>query len=186
MNRHVLLTGGAGYIGSILAQRLVARGYDVTVLDRLYWGRGPLASVVDRIKVVCDDVRSFDLTMLQDVDAVVHMAGLSNDPTAEYNPTANWEMNALATERLAEGCRRYSVARLTYGASCSAYDGLLPDVIHDETAQVQPKGAYATSKYAGEQYLLRAADSQFCPVILRQGTVYGFSPRMRYDLVVNT
>ncbi len=186
MNRHVLVTGGGGYIGSVLVRKLLERDYRVTVLDRLYWGKAPLASVLDQIELVCADVRSFDLTRLQDVDAVVHLAGLSNDPTAEYNPEANWQMNAVATERLAEGCRRYGVPRLTYGASCSAYDGLSPEVVHDETAVVRPWGAYATSKVAGEQALLAAADARFAPVILRQGTVYGFSPRMRYDLVVNT
>src|SRR5436190_6320854 len=106
MNRHVLVTGGAGYIGSVLAQKLVDRGDRVTILDRLYWGRGPLAPLHDRINLICDDVRSFDEAILSDVDAVVHLAGLSNDPTAEYNPEANWEMNALATERLAKACAR--------------------------------------------------------------------------------
>jgi nucleoside-diphosphate-sugar epimerase len=186
MNRQILVTGGGGYIGSVLVRALLERGYKVTVLDRLYWGKGPLASVLDQISLICDDVRTFDPTILRDVDGVIHLAGLSNDPTAEYNPAANWEMNAVATQRLAAACRDYGVERLTYGASCSAYDGLPSDQVHDETAAIKPWGAYATSKVAGEQALIEAADSGFCPVILRQGTVYGFSPRMRYDLVVNT
>jgi len=115
----------------------------------------------------------------------VHLAGLSNDPTAEYNPEANWEMNAVATERLATLCRRAKIRRFTFGSSASIYDGL-GDGTFDESTKVAPRGAYSRSKFAAEQALLRLADSDFSPVILRQGTVYGYSARMRLDLVVNT
>jgi nucleoside-diphosphate-sugar epimerase len=182
----VLVTGGAGYIGAVLVPLLVARGYRVRVVDRLYWGSAPLAAVLDRIECVHADVRDLPPDVLDGVEAVVHLAGLSNDPTAEWAPEANWQMNALATERLAEACRRAGVRRLTYGSSCSLYDGLPPGRVHDERAELAPRGAYALSKKYGEDALLAAAGPDFCPVILRQATVYGFSPRMRYDLVVNT
>ena len=182
----ILVTGGAGYIGSVLVRLLLARGYRVRVADRLYWGSAPLAEVLDRIELVHADVRDLPPDALDGVDAVVHLAGLSNDPTAEWAPEANWEMNALATERLAELCRRARVRRLTFGSSCSLYDGLPPGPTYDETAELSPRGAYAMSKKYGEEALLAAAGPDFCPVILRQATVYGFSPRMRYDLVVNT
>jgi nucleoside-diphosphate-sugar epimerase len=182
----VLVTGGAGYIGAVLVPMLVARGYRVRVVDRFYWGTAPLAAVLDRVELVHADVRTLPTDALDGVDAVVHLAGLSNDPTAEWAPEANWQMNALATERLAEFCCRAGVRRLTYGSSCSIYDGLPPGKVYDENAEVQPRGAYATSKRYGEEALLAHAGSDFCPVILRQATVYGFSPRMRYDLVVNT
>src|SRR5215831_6884874 len=116
----VLVTGGAGYIGVVLCERLLEAGHEVRVLDRLYWGSKPIEHIIDRVELIHADVRDFDERALDGVDGVVHLAGLSNDPTAEYNPTANWEMNALATERLADACRRYAVPRLTYGASCSA------------------------------------------------------------------
>ncbi len=182
----VLVTGGAGYIGAVLVPMLVARGYRVRVVDRFYWGTAPLAAVLDRVELVHADVRALPADALDGVDAVVHLAGLSNDPTAEWAPEANWQMNAVATERLAEACRRAGVRRLTYGSSCSIYDGLPSGKVYDENAEVQPRGAYATSKRYGEEALLAHAGPDFCPVILRQATVYGFSPRMRYDLVVNT
>jgi nucleoside-diphosphate-sugar epimerase len=181
----ILVTGGGGYIGVILCERLLDAGHEVRVLDRLYWGRAPLAHLADRIELVQADVRAFEPRVLDGVDAVAHLAGLSNDPTAEYNQAANWEMNADATEHLAAAAKRHGVKRFTFGSSASIYDGL-GDGIFDETAPVQPRGAYSKSKHAAEEALLRAADADFAPVILRQGTVYGHSPRMRLDLVVNT
>src|SRR3954468_5692504 len=88
---NVLVTGGAGYIGCVLIQRLLARGYRIRVLDRLYWGEGPLQPVYDRIELIVGDVRELPASALDGVDAVIHLAGLSNDPTAEYKPEANWE-----------------------------------------------------------------------------------------------
>ncbi len=182
----VLITGGGGYIGAVLVPMLVARGYRVRVADRFYWGTTPLAAVLSKIEIVHSDVRDLPPEALDGVDAVVHLAGLSNDPTAEWAPEANWQMNAAATERLAESCLRAGIRRLTFGSSCSLYDGLPPGRMYDETAELAPRGAYATSKHYAEGALLAAAGPGFCPVILRQATVYGFSPRMRYDLVVNT
>ena len=100
------MTGGAGYIGSVLTQRLLDRGYRVRILDRLYWGRGPIAAILDRVELVEADVREMPATALDGVDAVIHLAGLSNDPTAEYDPEANWQMNAIATETLGPQLRR--------------------------------------------------------------------------------
>src|SRR3954447_11088378 len=181
----VLVTGGAGYIGSVLTQRLLDRGYRVRILDRLYWGRGPISATLDRVEVVEADVRDIPATALDGVDAVIHLAGLSNDPTAEYDPQANWEMNAIATETLGRACIDRDVERVVFASSCSLYDGLPPGM-HDETAAIEPRGAYATSKRYGEEALLRAAAEGLTAVILRNGTVYGWSPRMRFDLVVNT
>jgi nucleoside-diphosphate-sugar epimerase len=181
----VLVTGGGGYIGAVLCERFVAAGHEVRVLDRFYWGLRPLEHLIERIEVVRADVRSFDESALDGIEAVVHLAGLSNDPTAEYNPQANWEMNAAATEALAAACRRHKIRRFTFGSSASVYDGL-GDGIFDEDARLAPRGAYSQSKVAAERALLEAADGSFAPVILRQGTVYGYSPRMRLDLVVNT
>jgi nucleoside-diphosphate-sugar epimerase len=181
----VLVTGGAGYIGVVVCERLLQAGHDVRVLDRLYWGRRPLEAFADRIELVQADVRAFEPDVLEGIDGVVHLAGLSNDPTAEYNPEANWAMNAVATEELAIACKRAGIGRFTFGSSASIYDGL-GDGIFDETVKVAPRGAYSRSKFEAEQILMREADARFAPVILRQGTVYGYSPRMRLDLVVNT
>jgi len=181
----ILVTGGAGYIGCVLVPRLLERGYAVRVLDRLYWGEGPLESFRDRIELIAADVRELPASALDGVDGVIHLAGLSNDPTAEYDPEANWQMNALATEALGRACVDRGVERLVFASSCSLYDGL-PLGMHDEQAPIAPAGAYATSKRYGEERLLELIEDGLCPVILRNGTVYGHSPRMRFDLVVNT
>ncbi len=184
--KKVLVTGGGGYIGSVLVKMLLQQGYQVRVLDRLFWGERPLIEWRESTEVILGDIRTMDDSVLDGIDAVVHMAGLSNDPTAEYNPDANWQMNASATEKLAEACIRKGVSRLTFGSSCSVYDGLSPDQLHDENANLAPRGAYAQSKFYAECKLRQLASREFHPVILRQGTVYGPSPRMRFDLVVNT
>jgi nucleoside-diphosphate-sugar epimerase len=176
------VTGGAGYIGTVLMRRLTAEGCRVTVLDRCFWGSAHVESPA--VRIVRDDVRSFDTRLLDDADAVVHLAGLSNDPTAEYNPSANWQMNVDATKRLADACAERGI-RLVFGSSCSLYDGLDPSREWDEDAPVTPVGPYATSKHAAERYMLGLGGG-WTPVVLRQATVYGWSPRLRLDLVVNT
>jgi nucleoside-diphosphate-sugar epimerase len=181
----ILVAGGAGYIGSVLVPRLLDRGYRVRVLDRLYFGDDSLADVRDRIEMLVADVRDVPESAFEGVDGVINLSGLSNDPTAEFNPEANWQMNAIATENLARECLSRGIERYVFASSCSLYDGLPPGM-HSEDAPVQPRAAYATSKRYGEERLLELADEGLCPVILRNGTVYGYSPRMRFDLVVNT
>lgn len=183
--QRILVAGGAGYIGSVLVPKLIHRGYKVRVLDRLYFGEDALAAVRDQIELEVADVRDIPGSAFDDVDGVINLAGLSNDPTAEFNPEANWQMNAIATESLGRACVTRGIERYVFASSCSLYDGLPPGM-HAEDADVQPRAAYATSKRYGEERLLELADEGLCPVILRNGTVYGWSPRMRFDLVVNT
>lgn len=189
-NNRVLVVGGAGYVGAVLVSELLERGYAVKVLDRLYYGDDGLRDVRERLELLVHDMRRVPPEVFEDVDAVINLGGLSNDPTAEYNPKANYEMNATASVRLAEACIAHGVARYVFASSCSIYDRGAGnddlDAIQDETADVHPKAAYSASKRAAEESLLALASDRFCPVILRKGTIYGFSPRMRYDLVVNT
>ncbi len=187
----VLVTGGAGYIGAVLCRQLLAAGHRPVVLDRLFWGRKPLAGL--DVEVVAGDLRAFDDAWLAGIDAVCHLAGLSNDPTAEYNTEANWQMNALGTERLVAACKAHGIQRFTFASSASIYDSEASShemsrspMMCDETTVVQPRGAYSISKKYAEDVVLRAASKDFSPVVFRQGTVYGYSPRMRFDLVVNT
>jgi nucleoside-diphosphate-sugar epimerase len=186
----VLLVGGAGYVGSVLAEELLERGYAVKILDRLYYGDAGLREIRDRVELVVADMRVLPPDLLEDVDAVVNLGGLSNDPTAEYNPKANYEMNTLATRALAEMCRAAGLRRFVFASSCSIYDRGVgdgeKDIVQDEDTPVAPMAAYSRSKHDAENILLDMAGDDFCPVILRKGTVYGFSHRMRYDLVVNT
>jgi nucleoside-diphosphate-sugar epimerase len=181
----ILVAGGGGYIGCVLIPRLLDRGYNIRLLDRLWWGEAPIAAFRDRIDVVVADVRDIPAAALDGVDGVINLSGLSNDPTAEFDPDANWQMNALATEQLGRLCVERGIERFVFASSCSLYDGMPPGM-HDETAAIEPRAAYATSKRYGEERLLELVDDGLVPVILRNGTVYGWSPRMRFDLVVNT
>ena len=187
----ILVTGGAGYLGTVLCAALKQRGHDVIAVDRMFWPPEYLTEI--GVTWIQGDVRDWQDEWLEGVDGVAHLAGLSNDPTAEYNPGANWQMNVVATERLIEACKRRGVRRFTFASSASIYDteqsSLEFDhspVMCDETTEVRPRGAYSVSKYEAERRLLAAVEDSFLPVILRQGTVYGYSPRMRFDLVVNT
>jgi len=188
--RKILLVGGAGYVGSVLAEELLERGFAVKILDRLYYGQNGLREIRDRVELVLSDMRVIDPDVLQDVDAVVNLGGLSNDPTAEYNPKANYEMNTTASLQLADMCREMGVKRYVFASSCSIYDqgvgSNATDFVQDETSSVDPRAAYSGSKRAAEKGLLERVGDDFCPVILRKGTIFGFSHRMRYDLVVNT
>jgi len=186
----ILVAGGAGYVGSVLAHELLERGYAVRVLDRLYYGDHGLADLRDRVEVVVTDMRCVEPAHLAGVTAVINLGGLSNDPTAEYNPAANYEINTVAALRLAELARAAGVRRYILASSCSIYDlggaDDRRDVLFDEQTVVHPCAPYATSKYDAEQRLLAMAGPEFVPLCLRKGTVYGLSPRLRFDLVVNT
>jgi nucleoside-diphosphate-sugar epimerase len=184
----ILVTGGAGYIGCVAVRQLLDKGEAVRVFDKLYFGEEGLAEVRDKIELIQGDIRTFDPAVLDGCDAVLHLAGLSNDPTAEFNPKANEEINTAGTEVVAQACKAKGIRRFINASTCSIYDlgFYAPDFLRDEDSEVKPRAAYAVSNYEAERSLLELADDRFCPVILRQGTVYGWSPRMRYDLVVNT
>jgi nucleoside-diphosphate-sugar epimerase len=184
----ILVTGGAGYIGCIAVRQLLDKGEAVRVFDKLYFGDDGLAEVRDKIELVQGDIRAFDPAVLDGCDAVLHLAGLSNDPTAEFNPKANEEINTTGTRVVAEACKARGITRFVNASTCSIYDlgFYAPDFLRDEDSEVRPRAAYAVSNHEAERILLDMADGSFSPVILRQGTVYGWSPRMRYDLVVNT
>jgi len=184
----ILVTGGAGYIGSVAVRELLEQGYAVRIFDKFIYGDEGIRDIRNRVECVAGDICALDEAVLDGVTAVIHLAGLSNDPTAEFNPEANRRMNTEATGILAEACKRRGIQRFIFASSCSIYDrGMMAeDVIQSEDSAVEPRAAYATSKYEAEKILQSLTDEHFQPTILRQGTVYGWSPRMRYDLVVNT
>jgi nucleoside-diphosphate-sugar epimerase len=185
----VLVVGGAGYVGCVLVEVLLEKGYSVRVLDRMFFGRGPAEGFRDRVELVEEDMREISAGHLEDCGAVINVGGLSNDPTAEFDPQANEELNHAAAVRLAEVAKGAGVARLIFASTASIYDRGVGedarDVLQDEDSQVEPRAAYATSKLAAEQEILAMADGGFAPMAFRKGTIFGFSPRMRYDLVVN-
>jgi len=184
----VLVTGGAGYLGSVLVPKLRHIGADVVVVDAGHFGREGLAEVLPEIELIDGDVRDFKEEWLEGVDSVIHLAGISNDPTADFNARANMEMNVAGTIRVAEACKTVGVSRMVLASSASIYyteHGQMDDPIVDETTPVAPNANYSRSKFLAERQLFELADDKFAPSALRMGTLYGWSPRMRFDLVIN-
>lgn len=186
----VLVLGGAGYVGCVLVEELLAKGYSVRILDRLFYGADAIEGFRDRVEVIVEDMRNFEESHVRDCSAVINLGGLSNDPTAEFNPEANEELNTHASIHVAEIAKRAGASRFVFASTASIYDrGVgeeIRDVLLEEDDPVEPRAAYATSKLAAEGPILALADDHFAPVVFRKGTIFGFSPRMRYDLVVNT
>ncbi|MBN1855930.1 MAG: SDR family oxidoreductase [Dehalococcoidia bacterium] len=184
MPRKVLVTGGCGYIGSVLVPILIHRGYEVVVLDKLYFGTASLDAVSEKVHLVPGDVRTIDDSVLDGVWAVIHLGSLSNDPTAEFHPEASESINFQGTVRFAEMCKRRGVERFTFASTCAVY-GFWLDSEATETHATSPQSAYARSKLDAENALRMMACDGFCPIVLRQATVFGLSPRMRWDIVLN-
>jgi len=139
-NDMILVTGGAGYIGCVAVRQLLDKGEAVRVFDKLYFGADGLADVRDKIELVQGDIRTFDPAVLDGCDAVLHLAGLSNDPTAEFNPKANHEINTVGTDVVAKACKAKGVKRFVFASTCSIYDlgFYAPDFLRDEESEVRP------------------------------------------------
>jgi nucleoside-diphosphate-sugar epimerase len=185
----VLVTGGAGYIGCQLVPTLLESGYRVRVFDVMFYGDAGLDRVRDRIEVVEGDIRSVPANLLDGVSAVINLAGLSTEPAAEYRPEANEEINFKAAVDLARVAKEKKVHRFIQASSGSIYDVGAghpeKDIMHTEDSPVAPFRIYSITKREAEKQILVMADNSFTPVVLRKGSVYGYSPRMRFDLVVN-
>jgi nucleoside-diphosphate-sugar epimerase len=179
----VLVTGGAGYIGSTLVRMLLERGYKVKVLDRFFFGTDSLKEVEDQIEVVKDDVRWFNPSVLKNVDVVIDMAALSNDPSGELDPQKTLEINYKGRVRVAKLAKKYRVKKYILASSCSVYG--FQDGILDENSKVSPLTTYAKANVLWENEILPLADRDFCVTVLRQATCYGLSYRMRFDLAIN-
>lgn len=181
----ILLTGIDGYIGTILGQELVKAGHDVVGLDTGYYADAWLYDIPDfqKPEVIKKDVRDVNKKDLVGFDAVIHLAELSNDPVGENNPAVTYQINHEGSANLAKLAKETGVSRFIYFSSCSVYGA--SDNIVDEISPVNPLTAYAKSKIMNEEFLQKIADDNFSPIIFRNATVYGPSPRLRFDLVVN-
>ena len=177
----ILITGGAGYIGSVVTPALIERGHQVDVVDQLWFGN----HLPQAVRVQVDDIANLGEEDLQGYDQVMFLAGLSNDPMAEFDPARNFMENAATPACLAYLSRRAGVRRFIYAGSCSVY-GYTNNDLFDETSPTISDSPYSISKLQGEFASLQLTREGFSVIALRQGTVSGFSPRMRLDLIVNT
>jgi len=177
----ILVAGGAGYIGSALVPVLLEHGYETDVVD-LLWFENHLP---DNINVVQKDLFKCKQEDLQEYDQVLFLAGLSNDPMAEFDPSLNFVFNAALPSYLAFIAKKAGVRRFIYASSCSVY-GYTVNKLYNEDGPATCNYPYGISKLQGERGVLQLQDRDFSVIALRQGTVCGFSPRMRLDLIVNT
>jgi nucleoside-diphosphate-sugar epimerase len=180
----VLVTGSEGYIGTVLVPMLLERGYDVIGLDTGYLANRRFVPGIRRHRLIHKDIRDVERTDVGDVEAVIHLAALSNDPMGELNPELTVDINHRASVRLAELSREAGVRRFLFSSSCSIYGAGAGGAL-DEQATFNPLTAYAKSKVATEADLRPLASDDFSPVYLRNATAAGVSPRMRFDLVVS-
>ena len=181
----VLLTGHEGYIGAVMTPLLIEAGHRVVGLDSgLFDGCdfGPYPARVELLRRELRDVQASDLVGF---DAVIHLAAISNDPLGDLNPECTYDINHRASVRLAEEARSAGVPRYLYSSSCSVYGAASPDAVLDESAPFCPVTAYGKSKVLVEEDVAKLASGSFSPTYLRNATVYGVSPRLRGDLVVN-
>lgn len=180
----ILLTGCNGYIGTVMVSVLQISGYDVVGLDTDYYASGWLYGEPQSLKqFIKKDIREVTSEDMRGMDAVIHLGELSNDPLGQNDPGLTMDINHRGTVRLIDAARAAGVKKFIYSSSCSVYGA--SDNVSDETSTTNPLTAYAKSKVLNEQYLLSVASDVFTPVIMRNATVYGPSPRMRFDLAVN-
>ena len=187
--RTVLVIGGAGYIGSALLPKLLARGHHVRVLDRLIYGMEPIGAVLGhpQLEIVQADFREIDklVECMRDVDAVVHLGAIVGDPACALDRELTIEVNLIGTRTIAEVAKGYGIRRFVFASTCSVYGSNTGDELLNENSPLQPVSLYAVTKLASESVLLNLAGDNFSPTCLRFSTIYGLSGRIRFDLVVN-
>ncbi|HET6982975.1 MAG TPA: SDR family oxidoreductase [Myxococcaceae bacterium] len=180
----ILLTGSRGYIGSVMAPFLVRAGHEVVGIDTDLYRRSSFGEWKDTIETRVKDVRALEARDLAGFDGVIHLAALSNDPLGDLNPQLTYDINHLASVRLAALAKEAGVPRFAFASSCSNY-GAAGDAPVNEESDLNPVTAYGESKVRVERDVIKLADDTFSPTFLRCATAYGVSPRLRFDIVLN-
>lgn len=182
----ILVTGGAGYVGSVLIPELVRDGHSVKCLDRFFFGSQYLSGneFKGKIELLKDDIRWFEPKILKDVDVVLDLAALSNDPVGELDPEKTFQINHLGRNRVANLSKKSGVKKYILASSASIYGQ--QDGIVNEESNVNPLTAYSKANRKAEADVLPLNDDNFTVTVLRFSSIYGYSPRMRFDLAVNS
>jgi nucleoside-diphosphate-sugar epimerase len=180
----VLVTGHNGYIGTVLVPMLIAAGHEVTGLDSDLYEQCTFGDGIQDIPSLKRDIRDVEASDLNGLDAVIHLAGLSNDPLGDLNPGLTYEINHAASVRLARLAKEAGVTRFIFSSSCSNYGAAGENWVNEES-ELNPVTPYGISKVRVEEDVQNLADSSFSPTFPRSATAYGVSPRLRFDLVLN-
>ncbi len=188
MNSKILVIGGAGYLGAVLVNRLLELDYQVKVLDNFIYGRKALFHIDghEDAEIIEGDIRNIESvnSAMNDVDAVILLAAVVGDPASLSRPEQTIATNYLASQAIASSCKLKGIERFIYASTCSVY-GVGHEIL-DEDAPLNPVSLYAKTKISSEEIIQKMTDKNFAPTIMRMSTLYGYSPRMRFDLVVNT
>ncbi|MFO0706496.1 MAG: SDR family oxidoreductase [Nitrospira sp.] len=180
----IMITGHKGYIGTVMIPIFQKAGHEVIGLDSDLYRNSTYGEGLPEVKEIIKDIRDIEKEDLRGIDAIVHLAGLSNDLLGDLNPDLTYDINHHASVRLAAMAKEVGINRFVFASSCSNY-GASGDKVQDETGELQPVTAYAISKVRVERDVTQLADDRFSPVFMRNATAYGLSKRIRFDLVLN-
>ncbi|MCX7877171.1 MAG: SDR family oxidoreductase [Ignavibacteria bacterium] len=187
MKRKILVIGGGGYLGIVLVRKLLELGYKVRVLDSFIYGSRAISCLSSPLlEIVKGDITHAEVVTkaINNSDAVIHLAAVVGDPAAKARPELTINTNYIASLSIASACKLSGINKFIYASTCSVYG--IGDEILDEDSPLNPVSLYAKTKISSEKGIMSIANGEFCPTIMRMSTLYGYSPRMRFDLVVNT
>jgi len=184
--KSILVTGGAGYIGSVLTHKLVELGYNVRIIDSLIYGKDGISDLISKnsVELIDKDIRDEKILneAVKEIDCVIHLAAIVGDPLCKKIPVAAKQINEDATKKLVTISKEHGVKRFIFASTCSNYGSASATV--DENSPIQSLSLYSTTKVNSENFILNSKNSSFEPCILRFATAHGLSPRMRFDLLL--